>query len=361
MHDTIPLTMIAVQLTGYGGLDQLVYRTDVAVPTPGPDEVLIRISAAGVNNTDINTRTGWYSREISGSSGDAADGRTDLGAASGWSGELQFPRIQGADACGRIVAVGAEVHNDRIGERVLVSTMQTAYSGTEPFATTVFGSEHDGGFAQFAVAHTNETYAVNCDWTDVELASIPCAYSTAENMLHRIGLGAERALITGASGGVGSAAVQLAKRRGAHITAVVADSKAEEVCEAGADVTVSREADLVMMFGENSFDVIIDVVAGTVWTHVTRLLRTGGRYITAGAIAGPIVELDVRDLYLKDLTLKGSTYQDPTVFPNLVGYIERGEIRPLIAAIYPLEEIAAAQTAFLAKEFVGKIVLEIPE
>ena len=169
MHDTIPLTMIAVQLTGYGGLDQLVYRTDVAVPTPGPDEVLIRISAAGVNNTDINTRTGWYSREISGSSGDAADGRTDLGAASGWSGELQFPRIQGADACGRIVAVGAEVHNDRIGERVLVSTMQTAYSGTEPFATTVFGSEHDGGFAQFAVAHTNETYAVNCDWTDVEL------------------------------------------------------------------------------------------------------------------------------------------------------------------------------------------------
>jgi len=361
MRNTIPPTMAAVQLTGYGGLDRLVYRTDVVVPTPGPDEVLIRISAAGINNTDINTRTGWYARTTRGSSGDAARHGGDADGAAGWSGDLHFPRIQGADACGRIVAVGTGVSSGRLGERVLVATMQRAYSDSEPFTTTVFGSECDGGFAQFAVAHTDETYAVDCDWTDVELASIPCAYSTAENMLDRIGLGAEKVLVTGSSGGVGSAAVQLAKRRGAHVTAVVGDSKAAAVRDAGADTTVSRNADLVEVFGENSFDVIVDVVAGPTWTHVTRLLRTGGRYITAGAIAGPVVELDVRDLYLKDLTLKGSTYQSPEVFANLIGYIERGEIRPLIAATYPLEEIADAQTAFLAKEFVGKIVLEIPQ
>lgn len=361
MRHSIPTTMAAVQLTGYGGPEQLHYRTDVPVPTPGTDELLIRVAAAGVNNTDINTRTGWYARDVTGSSADAAGGGSEADGTSGWSGDLHFPRIQGADACGRIVAVGAGVADARIGERVLVSTMQTAYSGGEPFITTVFGSEHDGAFAQYAVAHAAEAHAVDCDWTDVELASIPCAYSTAENMLHRIGLGAERTLITGASGGVGSAAVQLAKRRGAHVTAVAATTKADDVVRLGADVVVDRDADLVAELGENSFDVVVDVVAGPVWKHVTQLLRIGGRYITAGAIAGPIVDLDVRDLYLKDLTLKGSTYQDPEVFPNLITYIERGEIRPVIAATFPLEQIVAAQAAFLDKGFVGKIVLEIPE
>lgn len=353
--------MTAVQLLGYGGPEMLEVRTNVPVPAPGPDEVLIRVAAAGVNNTDINTRTGWYAREVTGSSGEAADAGAPADGTSGWSGDLHFPRIQGADACGRIVAVGPGVAAERVAERVIVSTMQTAHSGGEPFATTVFGSEHDGAFAQFTVAHTDETHAVDCDWTDVELASIPCAYSTAENMLHRIELGPERVLITGASGGVGSAAVQLAKRRGAEVVAVAGATKADAVRALGADLVVDRSADLVGEFGENSFDVIVDVVAGPTWDHVTRLLRIGGRYITAGAIAGPIVDLDVRDLYLKDLTLKGSTFQDAAVFSNLVGYIERGEIRPVIAATFPLADIAAAQAAFLDKGFVGKIVLEIPE
>ena len=208
-------------------------------------------------------------------------------------------------------------------------------------------------------AHDRETFAVDCDWTDVELASIPCAYSTAENMLHRIGLGAERTLITGASGGVGSAAVQLAARRGARVVAVCQATKAAAVAALGADRVVDRDTDLLAEFGENAFDVVVDVVAGPAWAPVTRLLRTGGRYVAAGAIAGPIVELDVRDLYLKDLTLKGSTAQAPEVFPNLVGYIERGEISPVVAATYPLGEIAEAQTAFLEKGFVGKIVLTV--
>ena len=358
MHEAIPSTMAAVLLTGYGDLDALDYRDDVAVPTPGRGEVLIKVAAAGVNNTDINTRTGWYAREVTGSSGDSATSGAADGT-SGWSGDLQFPRIQGADCCGHIVAVGPDVDAARVGERVIVATMQTAYRCGDPFATTVFGSEHDGAFAEYTVAHATETHAVDCTWTDIELASIPCAYSTAENMLHRIDLGAERVLVTGASGGVGSAAVQLAKRRGATVVAVASASKAGEVERLGADQVVDRDTDLVAQFGENSFDVVVDVVAGPAWAHVTRLLRIGGRYITAGAIAGPIVELDVRDLYLKDLTLKGSTYQDPVVFENLVGYIERGEITPVIAATYPLQEIAAAQTAFLAKGFVGKIVLSV--
>ena len=360
MPDAISDTMAAVYLTGYGDDDKLQYVTNAPVPTPGPDEVLIRVTAAGVNNTDINTRIGWYAREITNGSTDAAGAADEQTAASGWNGDIDFPRIQGADACGRIVAVGTNVDPARIGERVLVATLQDAYSHTEMGCIT-WGSEKDGGFAQYAVAHDTETFAVECDWTDIELASIPCAYSTAEGMLHRVGLGAERVLISGASGGVGSAAVQLAKRRGAEVIAVASTSKAEAVHGLGADEVIDRGVDLLERFGDNSFDVIVDVVAGPFFAQVTQLLRTGGRYITAGAIAGPIVELDVRDLYLKDLTLEGSTYQDPEVFPNLVGYIERGEIRPVVAATYPLADIVEAQHAFLEKEFVGKIVLVHPE
>ena len=222
------------------------------------------------------------------------------------------------------------------------------------------GSEKDGGFAQYAVAHDTETFAVECDWTDIELASIPCAYSTAEGMLHRVGLGAERVLISGASGGVARRRAARKATR-AEVIAVASTSKAEAVHGLGADEVIDRGVDLLERFGDNSFDVIVDVVAGPFFAQVTQLLRTGGRYITAGAIAGPIVELDVRDLYLKDLTLEGSTYQDPEVFPNLVGYIERGEIRPVVAATYPLADIVEAQHAFLEKEFVGKIVLVHPE
>ncbi len=345
----LPATMTAVYLRGLGGTDQLELVTDAPVPTPGPDEVLVRVTASSVNNTDINTRIGWYDQD------DGADGDT------GWSGGLTFPRIQGADACGRVVAVGEGVDPKRIGERVIVATMQSAYTRDRFMVTTAFGSEYDGAFAQYAVAHGEEALAVDCDWTDAELASIPCAYSTAENLLHRIDVGAERVLITGASGGVGHAAVQLAARRGASVVAVVGGAKADAVRALGADEVVERDVDLVAHLGANSVDAIVDVVAGPFFGTVTSLLRLGGRYVTAGAIAGPIVELDVRDLYLKDLTLRGATFQPPEVFHNLVGYIERGEIRPAVAATYPLAEIVAAQEAFLEKRHVGKIVLIHPE
>ncbi len=200
-----------------------------------------------------------------------------------------------------------------------------------------------------------------CDWSDVELASIPCAYSTAENMLHRVGLAeGERVLVTGASGGVGSAAVQLARRRGALVTAVAGPGKADAIRAIGADIVVARGGDLVATLGTESIDVVVDLVAGPQWPSLLDVLRRGGRYVTSGAIAGPLVELDVRTLYLKDLALLGATYQEPVVFENLVGYIEHGEIRPLVHATYPLREIARAQADFAEKGYVGKLVLVPP-
>ena len=106
---------------------------------------------------------------------------------------------------------------------------------------------------------------------------------------------------------------------------------------------------------------VIDLVAGASWPRLLDALRRGGRYATAGAIAGPRVELDVRTLYLKDLTLFGCTFQEEEVFENLVSYVERGEIRPLVAKTFPLHEIRRAQEEFLAKAFTGKLVLIPPE
>jgi NADPH:quinone reductase-like Zn-dependent oxidoreductase len=355
---TISADMRAVLLTGHGGFDQLELRDDLPVRVAGPGEVLIKIGAAGVNNTDINTRIGWYSKAVAEA--------TETGAATGiagaeddgWSGTaFQFPRIQGADACGRIVAVGAGVDAARIGQRVLV---EPVFREATPFDAVYFGSEVDGAFADFACVPAIHAHRIASGLSDTELASFPCAYSAAENMLTRIALAYdERVLIAGASGGVGSAAVQLAKRRGAEVIAIAGADKAEAVRALGADRVIPRDADLAMLFGQEYFDAAVDVVGGAQFGSILNVLKRGGRYSVAGAISGPIVDLDLRTLYLKDLRLLGCTALEPQVFSNLVGYIERGEIKPLVAATFPLEEIVAAQEAFLTKRHVGKIVLTL--
>ncbi|MEA3183739.1 MAG: hypothetical protein QOJ74_216 [Ilumatobacteraceae bacterium] len=358
-----PRSMTAVLLTGHGGYDRLEVRDDVPVRDPAAGEVLVKVAAAGVNNTDINTRIGWYTpdRSVAASS----DGETAVPTKRvdvGWSGDVpSFPRIQGADACGRIVAVGPGVDAARIGERVIVEPVFRDPTDTEA-QPMYFGSEVDGAFAEYTVAPSRHVVRVDCEWTDVELASIPCSYSAAENMLRRLDLQPdEKVIVTGASGGVGSAAVQLAKRRGAHVIAMAAPAKHDEVMSLGADLVLPRDADLVAALGPHSVDAVIDVVAGPTWPHLLAVLRRGGRYATSGAIAGHWVELDLRTLYLNDLTLFGCTVLDAGVFSDLVGYIERGEIHPAVAATFPLVEIAAAQRLFLTKQHVGKIVLTVAD
>ncbi|WGW05985.1 alcohol dehydrogenase catalytic domain-containing protein [Tropicibacter oceani] len=145
----MPGSGIAVILTGHGGLDKLEWREDVAVPRPTAGEVLIRVGASAVNNTDVNTRTGWYSKAVRGDTGSAAaegyGGASD--ADGGWSGALSFPRIQGADCCAQIVAVAEGADRGRIGQRVLVRPMHRPSDSDDPDALVTFGSERDGVFA----------------------------------------------------------------------------------------------------------------------------------------------------------------------------------------------------------------------
>lgn len=338
---TFPATMSAVLLTRHGGPEALVWRDDLPVPRPGPGEVLVRVLAAGVNATDINTRVGWYG----------------AGEAAGWSGALAFPRIQGSDLCGRVVALGEGVTGLALGARVICPTNQHKPTEANPLHFVAIGSEYDGAFAQYCVVPARHLHDVSASaLTDIEIGAMPCAYGTAWNLLSRamVAVG-ERVLVTGASGGVGLAAVQLAILRGAEVTGQCSLGKAAPVRAAGAAV-LDRDATPEA----RSFDVVIDVVGGTGWQARLEALRPGGRYATSGAVGGPLVQGDLRTIYLNDLTLYGCTHQPREVFAGLVTLINTARIRPLVSNIYPLREIARAQADLAEGRYPGKLVL-IPE
>ena len=143
------------------------------------------------------------------------------------------------------------------------------------------------------------------------------------------------------------------------VIAQCSKSKFEDIKKIGADEVADRNEDLINKLGINKIDVVVDLVAGSNWKQLLDILKPGGRYFTAGAIACPFVNLDIRTLYLKDLTFYGCTYQPLEIFKNLIKYIENNEIKPLIAKTFPLEKIVDAQKEFLSKKFIGKIVLEI--
>ena len=356
-------TMMAVVTTGNGGYDKLDYRA-VPVPTPEPGEVLLRVLAAGVNNTEINTRLGWYSSSVSASTDATADLQAEAAeqkSDGGWNEATPFPFIQGTDCCGEVVSVHGDESSSLIGKRVLVRACMRP-EGYETMHNVWMASDFDGAFAQYVKVPKAEVFPVECDWTDAELATIPCAYGTSENMLHRADVTAkDHVLVTGASGGVGSATVQLAKRRGARVTAICGASKMGQVRDLGADAVIDRNADIVATLGSDAVSVVVDNVAGPNFPQMLKVLDRGGRYVSSGAIAGPIVSLDMRDMYLKDIRLIGSTAWDEPVFPNLIGYIERGEIRPLLAETFPLAQIAEAQRQFMDKKHFGNFVLIPPQ
>lgn len=357
---SIPGTMRAVVLTGHGGLDKLVFHDDWPVPRPGADDVLIRVHACGLNNTDVNTRSGWYSKAVS----EATTGGVyqDLGADDpAWGGSpISFPRIQGADAVGTVVAVGARADDGLIGKRVMTDGWLRDWD--DPYnmdKTGYFGSERDGGFADYTTTDYRNVLAVGSALSDAELATFSCSYSTALGMLIRADVKAgDTVLVPGASGGVGGALVQLAKVEGARVIAMASESKHGEVAELGADRVLPRApADLRAALGDERITVVADIVGGSYWPNLIDVLERGGRYTCSGAIAGPIVTFDLRTFYLRDLTLTGSTVNPPGVFQTMVSHIESGAIKPVLAATYPLERLVDAQQAFIDKKHVGNIVV----
>ncbi|GAA2801217.1 alcohol dehydrogenase family protein [Saccharopolyspora taberi] len=335
--------MRAVLLTGFGGPEKLEYREDVPDPHAGAGEVRVRVAATAINNTDVWTREGAY-----GSPDDPA-------ASAGWRREpLRFPRVQGADVVGRVDEVGAGVPESRLGERVIVDPMLYTGGELELVTTDYLGSERDGGFAEYVTVPAQNAHAIDSALGDAELATFPTAYATAMRMLNRAEVRAgERIAVTGASGGVGSALIQLATARGAEVIAITSAAKRSQALELGAHDAVDRGS--IDRVGE--VDVVADVVAGPHFPALLRRLAPLGRYVVAGGIAGPVVETDLRTVYLRQLRLIGSSFGTHEDFAQLVGHITAGELRPLLAGTYPLRELRRAQEDFAAKAFFGKLVV----
>jgi NADPH:quinone reductase-like Zn-dependent oxidoreductase len=192
----LPKTMKAIVLTAHGGLDKLVYRDDVPVPTCNAGEVLLEVTACGLNNTDVWVRQGAYGTD------------DDPQAVSTWRrgrSTLTFPRIQGADIVGRVIAVGSGVSDARIGERVIVDA--SIYNRDDDSLADIdyIGHGRDGGYAEYTAVPAENAHRVDSSYTDAELATFWCAYHTGEQMIERAAVkSGETVLITGASGGVGS-------------------------------------------------------------------------------------------------------------------------------------------------------------
>ena len=351
----IPETMCAMLLAGHGGSDKLVYRDDVAVPRPAAGELLIEVSACGMNNTDIWVREGAYGTD------------EDPDAVASWrrnaEPSLTFPRIQGADTAGRIAAVGEGVPEARLGERVMVDS--SIYNRDDDSLADIdyIGHGRDGGYAEFMTTPADHAHVVASPMSDVELATFCCAYLTGEHMLDRAGVKAgERVLVTGASGGVGSGVVQLCRARGAIPYAIVGAGKEAAIAELGAEAVITRESgDLAgaveRATGGAPIDVVTDVVAGPMFNELLAILRPEGRYATCGAIAGPVVQFDLRTMYLKHLQLHGSSQGTRGAFRRLVRYIEDGKLKALVGGVYRLSDLHRAQADFKAKNFVGKLVV----
>lgn len=326
-------------------------RSDWSVPDPRPGEVLVKVAAAGVNNTDLWTRQGAYGLP------------GDPDAESGWLGPLDFPRVQGGDVAGVVANAGDESAADLVGRKVLVDPAIYRDDTAQASPVGYLGSEVDGGFAGYVVVPADHVYDVSdSPLSLVELACLPVAYGTASRMLRSAGVTAdETVVVTGASGGVGIALVQLAAASGANVVAVTTVAKAEAVTSAGAHHVVTRDSgDLaaqVVTAAPDGVQVVADVVGGPVLSELLPLLSDNGRWVIAGAIAGPVVSLDLRRLYLHSLRLIGSSLHTREDFVALVQTARTGAVRPPIAARYPLREIHAAQEQFAASRHIGKIVL----
>lgn len=346
--------MRAAVMVAHGGAETLVLRDDVPRPIPGAGAVLVRVRAAAVNNTDIWTREGSY--------GSAEDPT----AIAGWKGvPIAVPRIQGADVVGTVEMIGTGVDEDLIGRRVLIDP--AVYDGQDDDAdpTDVMGSEFDGGFADYVAVGVEHLHDVSASpLSDLQLAALPIAYGTAAGMLARgRARSGETVVVTGASGGVGVALVQLAAAAGSRVVAISTHDKAGVLAGLGADAVVDRRSTALAADVRDAaggpVDLVADVVGGPLFATWPGVLARRGRIVVAGAIAGTDVSIDLRQLYLEQRQIIGSTMHTRADLRAVVARANDATIVPPIAAVFDLASIHAAQRALRDAATLGKIVIDL--
>ncbi|WP_233544109.1 zinc-binding dehydrogenase [Salinisphaera sp. Q1T1-3] len=359
--------MSAVLLTGHGGLDRLVYRDDVPVPRPEAGQVLVQVTATAKNNTDRKAREGHYSTR---------DDDEAVSFAIGGKPTLTFPRIQGADVVGTVAAVGDGMNPARLGERGLLD-FNIYGTGRRDInlVPDYFGHGADGGFAEYVVVPDDQFHAVtDPTLADAELAALGmCSYQTAYHMLTAADIHpGEHVLITGASGGVGTALIQLCRIIGAIPYASSTPAKAPALCELGAQAVFDRRdtrdfvARTAAATGGVPFDAVMDLVGGASTRRFIEAMTfdmvartTYPRLSIAGASESNVSEIPWTLIYLYQVRIVGVSHGTRAEAEQLVHWIRAGRLRPVLQAAFPLSAIHDCERYFVdrAAGHLGKVVV----
>ncbi|AIA73426.1 MAG: alcohol dehydrogenase catalytic domain-containing protein [Vreelandella alkaliphila] len=363
----VPKTMSAMLLTGHGDVDKLQYRQDVITPKPGAGQVLVQVTATAKNNTDRKAREGLYPTK----------GKEEVTSfAMGGSPTLTFPRIQGADIAGRVVAVGEGVDAARVGERGLLDFNIYADERRDINLTPdYYGHGADGGYADFVVVPADQFHHVpNPELHDAELAAMGmCSYQTAYHMMTSANISAgERVLVTGASGGVGTALIQLCRIVGAIPYAVSQPDKADALLALGAEVVIDRgdlstfvERVLATTDGK-PIDAVMDLVGGQMTDLFidTMIVDMQGRssyprLSIAGASGGNISEIMWTRVYLYQVQIFGVSHGTREEAEQLIEWIRSGALKPVLHAAFKLSDLHNAERYFVNRgsNYLGKIVI----
>ncbi|PVY76467.1 NADPH:quinone reductase-like Zn-dependent oxidoreductase [Tamilnaduibacter salinus] len=361
----IPETMKAMVLTGHGGIDKLEYQ-DVPTPQPGPGQVLVQVTATAKNNTDRKAREGLYPTKKGEMTSFQMGGKPTL----------TFPRIQGADIAGRVVAVGDGVDESRVGERGLLDFNLYANDRRDINLTPdYYGHGADGGYAEYVALPSDQFHHVpNEALADAELAAMGmCSYQTAMHMLTSANVRAgERVLVTGASGGVGTALIQLCRIMGAIPYALSKPEKADQLLELGAKAVFDRShiegfVDRVKAeTGDQPIDAVMDLVGGEMTDRFIDAMifdmnarSTYPRLSIAGASGGNISEILWTRIYLYQVQIFGVSHGTREEADQLIEWIRSGQLKPVLHGAFRLSELHQAEAYFVDRgsRYLGKIVV----
>jgi NADPH:quinone reductase-like Zn-dependent oxidoreductase len=340
--------MNAVVFDRHGGPDVLQYRS-VPDPVPGHGEVKIKVAGCAVNHLDLWVREGI-------------------------PGVAPMPHILGSEISGTVEELGPEATGVAVGDSVLVSPgrgcgrCEFCVAGREQICRDfqVLGNQRQGGYAEFVVVNAADCLPVNDRWSLVEWAAVPLVFQTAWHMLVDIGKirAGQDVLIESAGSGVGTAGIQIARLFGARVIATAGGETKRQwlVDKMGAEVTIDYRAQDVRktiqsLTSGRGVDIVFSHVGGPTFTQSMACLARGGTLVTCGATAGPIVELDLRFLFTRELNIRGAYLGTRSDLREVVQLVAAGKLRPVIDSVLPLSEAAKAQERVARREVLGKIVL----
>ena len=343
--------MKAVIFSEHGRTDVLRY-TDVPEPAIGARDVLVRVRACALNHLDIWVRGGMPGVKI------------------------PLPHIGGCDIAGEVAKIGADVTNVRVGDRVMLSpgvscgqcAQCLAGNDSQCRQYSLLGYMYDGGYAEYVKAPAVNALPMPANLSFEEAAAVPLVFLTAWHMLiTRAQLKpSEDVLILGAGSGVGSAAIQIAKVVGARVIATAgSEAKLAKAKELGADEVIQHSkqniADEVKRItNRGGVDVVFEHVGQATWEQSVRSLAVGGRLVTCGATTGFEGKIDIRYLFTRNLSILGTYMGGKAELFDVLKLVARGELKPVVDIVLPLEQAGTAQERLENREPFGKVVLRVP-